>query len=122
MKEASPFAVFVLVPVDDGYAATTRANGRIGLPGGQVESGETPFDAAYREAEEEGWDIAGLDPSPIQKKPVDGRMVWWYRAGKAVKRKKFKEQGRITPFVATPEQIFNSGYGNDTLPLQICQR
>lgn len=117
MKRQPPFAVFVLVPVDGGYAATTRANGRMGLPGGQVEPGETAFDAVYREAEEEGWDIAGVDPHTIQEKPVDGRMVWWFKADAAKMRKNYKEKGRITPFVATAEQIYTSGYGNDTLPL-----
>ena len=35
MKEAPPFALFVLVAVDNGYAATTRANRRIGPPAGK---------------------------------------------------------------------------------------
>jgi hypothetical protein len=78
-----PFAVFVLVPVDGGYAATTRANGRMGLPGGQVEPGETAFDAVYREAEAEFWMLTDCeydDETPYKE-------CWEWRSAKVMARK-----------------------------------
>jgi len=117
-----PFAVFVLVSFEIGYAATTRAKdtgeeGRIGLPGGKVDENESPIQGAYREAKEEGWEVFDISPNPIQKKLVEGKMIWWYSAKYARMLTNYKEKGRISPVIASKEQIKNSGYGNETLPL-----
>lgn len=54
-EESRAYAVFVVVKYKDGYAATTRDKGAepIGLPGGKVDPGETPIQAAYRECKED---------------------------------------------------------------------
>lgn len=84
-KNASdaPWATFVVAPHAKGYAATTRptGDGKFGLPGGKLEPGEDPLAAAAREASEEGWDVTDLHPEPLHKADVDGKPVWWYRAG-----------------------------------------
>ena len=118
----TPFAVFVIAPTAAGaIAATTRAAdrgeaGRIGLPGGKLDPGETPVDALIRECAEEGWAIHGVSPNPVHRDTVDGREVWWFRASSATPLPYYKEQGRISPVHATPEQVRASGYGNDRLP------
>ena len=119
---SSPFAVFVIVRVETGYAATTRATdkgeqGRIGLPGGKVDSGENPIDAAIRESREEGWGVVGINSNPVHQQLVDGKMVWWYTAKNAVMLNEYKEKGRITPIVASKEEVQRSGYGNENLSL-----
>lgn len=116
----SPFAVFVLAKTDGGYAATTRAadrneQGKIGLPGGKLDAGENPVQAATRESNEEGWQVDITNTTPIHKQLVDGKMVYWYAGENAVKLNNFKEKGRISPIVATVEQILSSGYGNENL-------
>lgn len=115
-----PFAVFVLAPINNGYAATTRAEdkgeaGQIGLPGGKVEYQEDPVDAAKRESFEEGWVVDIIDTEPFSKQIVDGNLVWWFRGSNPRMLKTFKEFGRITPFIASREEIISSGYGNDNL-------
>jgi poly(A) polymerase len=116
-----PFAVFVLAPIiGHGYAATTRASdrgetGRIGLPGGKIDSNENPIEAAYRESNEEGWEVFNINPTPIQKKYVDGKMVWWFKATAAKMLDNFKEKGRISPIIVSKEDILKSGYGNESL-------
>jgi 8-oxo-dGTP pyrophosphatase MutT (NUDIX family) len=121
MKQATPFAVFAVAPTGDGLiAATTRAHdrgeaGRIGLPGGKVDQGETPIEAVIRESAEEGWTLHHVYPEPIHTAVVDGHMVWWFAAATATKLSTYKEVGRITPLTATLEQLANSGYGNDFL-------
>lgn len=116
----TPFAVFVLAEVEPGlYAATTRAAdrgelGRIGLPGGKVDPGESPEDAAIRESAEEGFKVQG-PLTLIHEDFVDGKLIWWYRALSAKKLKSFKEQGRIKPILVPLKDIAESGYGNEFL-------
>lgn len=112
------FAVFVVAAVPGGIAATTRATdrgeaGRIGLPGGKVDAGETAYQAALREAREEGWAIEGMADRPFHADRVEGRMVSWFAASCATPLEFFKESGRIRPFVASVEAVAQSGYGND---------
>jgi hypothetical protein len=122
-QRRSPFAVFVVARVDDDmYAATTRPAdrgeaGRIGLPGGKVDPGEDPIEAAYREAREEGWEISSIDPKAIQDTLVDGKLVLWFRGHGARMLKNYKEKGRVEPIVVTREEVLNSGYGNGSLDI-----
>ena len=57
-KRNPPWAVFIVGKVGDKYAATTRDDGRIGLPGGKVDVGESGKVAVMREATEEGWSFS----------------------------------------------------------------
>ena len=118
-----PFAVFAVVEIADGlYAATTRAKdrgeeGRIGLPGGKVDPGESPVEALVRECAEEGWVISGVHHVPCHAQDVDGKPVQWFSALSARPRSSFKEKGRIEPITVSKQAIKNSGYGNENLPI-----
>ena len=120
--ENKPFAVFILAPFKNGYAATTRPvdrgeGGQIGLPGGKVELNENPIDAAKRESMEEGWSIDIVDKTPFHTQLVDGNVVWWYRGVNPKMLNSFKEFGRIFPVVASRDEIISSGFGNENLGL-----
>ena len=115
-------AVFIFARTQNGlWAATTRAadrgeSGRIGLPGGKVDPGETLIDAAIRKAGEEGWRIASsVALVLVHTGTIEGRPVYWFFAqgGVATKRSRYKEMGRISPIYATLSDISASGYGND---------
>jgi hypothetical protein len=116
------FAVFVVAKAGNGLAATTRAAdrgeaGRIGLPGGKVDPGETAVQAAVRESAEEGW-IVSLpeDATPAHVALVEGKPVAWFVApDEAQMLTSFKEAGRITPVVASLQAVADSGYGNEWL-------
>ena len=116
-EENNPFAVFVIVFVKGGYVlATTRAEdkgegGKIGLPGGKVDPGESPVDAVYREAAEEGWKITKIG-EVVSSQIIEGKPVVWYLGYGGKKLTDYKEKGRIKPIMATIEEISNSGYGN----------
>jgi tRNA nucleotidyltransferase (CCA-adding enzyme) len=117
--DESPFAVFVVYQYPDGkIAATTRPKDRIGddggvsygLPGGKVDPGEDPMDAAIRESEEEGWTVSGLTHK--HSALVQGKMVWWYLAMNAKPLKEYKEKYRgIKPVKISPNML--KGFGND---------
>jgi hypothetical protein len=110
----SVFAVFVVVRVGNGYAATTRTDGRIGLPGGKIDPGEQPLEAAKRESYEEGWNIDSIDAEPKHKAYVDGKEVWWFigNGGSALTEYKEKYRG-IKPIIVSIDDLIASGYGNE---------
>ena len=127
--EKHPFAVFAIVKVPGGYAATTRAKdrgeeGKIGLPGGKVDPGEKGEEAVIRESGEEGWEISKVTGIAASRM-VEGRPVVWYFAEGAKPLKDYPEcyadhgagprlpQPRASPVVASKVDIANSGYGND---------
>ncbi|MEL7974770.1 CoA pyrophosphatase [Isoptericola sp. F-RaC21] len=70
-------------------AATLRSHaGQVAFPGGRAEEGETPVDAALREAvEETGLDAAGVEvlgtlaelPMPVSNHLVTPVLGWWAR-------------------------------------------
>jgi hypothetical protein len=108
------FAVFVVAPIGNGFATTTRPNSsKIGLAGGKVDLGETAREAVIREAKEEGFTVIGVEENPFYYQEVDGKMVAWFRATEAVMLYDFKEKGRITPVVSSLQEISLSGFGND---------
>lgn len=116
----STHAVFAVAPLGEArFAATTRASdrdeaGRIGFPGGKVDPGETPVEAAIREAAEEGWDLTIAANARPFHRVVDGDLVIeWFVAANPVMRADFKERGRISPIEASFEQMMTSGYYND---------
>lgn len=116
------FAVFVVAPAGNGLAATTRAAdrgeaGRIGLPGGKVDAGETAVQAAIREAAEEGWFVAIPEGAqPAHTALVEGKLVAWFQVTEeAVMLASYKEAGRITPVIASYRAVAESGYGNEWL-------
>ena len=118
-----PFAVFAVVEIADGlYAATTRAKdrgeeGRIGLPGGKVDPGESPVEALVRECAEEGWVISGVHHVPCHAQDVDGKPVQWFRADEAYPINDHKEKGRIYPVVVNAHDVKTSGFGNENLQI-----
>jgi 8-oxo-dGTP pyrophosphatase MutT (NUDIX family) len=111
------FAVFAIVRKGDGFAATTRPDGRIGLPGGKVDDGESPRQALRRECEEEGWKLTStfiLHHVDM----VEGKKVAWFacRPNRALKLRNFKEKYRgIRPIVASGATLASNGMGNDFL-------
>jgi 8-oxo-dGTP pyrophosphatase MutT (NUDIX family) len=113
------FAAFVVACTEGGFAATTRPDllEKFGLPGGKLEAGESPLEAAIREAAEEGWLVSGINPMPIQAYVLDGKLVLWFTATTAVRLSVYKEQGRITPVVISREMLLASGFGNGELKL-----
>lgn len=112
------FAAFAVVRVGDRVWATTRDGkdaGRVGLPGGKLEPGETPAHAASREAAEEGLHVHGPGKL-IHTELVDGRLVRWYEFAGATPLRRWKEQHRgIRPVLVSIEAIAQSGYGNEFL-------
>lgn len=109
-------AAFVLAPIArgcvDSWAVVTRpGSDKIGLPGGKVEQGETPANAALREALEEGWMVEGLGQC-FHVAQVDGYEVHWFEAEMASPMVDFKEKGRVEPTSATTHEVEESGMGN----------
>lgn len=126
------FAVFAVIKFPDepdSYAGTTRPadrgeSGRIGLPGGKVDAGETPREALQRECNEEGWlirDINDIEQHPFYSGYVDGRLVDWYKVNvkhnNVIKLTDYKEKGRIIPIRVTRTEILRSGFGNNNLKI-----
>jgi len=112
------FAAFIVCRANSKeFCATTRDDGRIGLPGGKVEIGENPWDAAIREAKEEGWKVQLISKLPIHQQEVDGKKVQWFAATKVKKLLNFKEKGRIKPITVSAQKILTSGFGNENLKL-----
>ena len=128
---SKPFAAFLLATPSSHanspraglyLCATTRAvdrgeGGLLGLPGGKIDPGESPADAARREALEEGWALPTRAVlTEAHRAQVDGHTVVWLRSDTpAVKRVNFKEKGRIMPIVLTINEVAYSGYGNEWL-------
>lgn len=112
-------ASFVVAMTPSGLiAATTRPGGGIGLPGGKVEGDETPWEAAVREAAEEGWGVTVVSRRPIHTQLVEGKMVAWFAAANPRRLSYYKEMDRgILPVEAAMQEIADSGFGNENLGL-----
>jgi hypothetical protein len=112
MEVSAAFAVVVLP--NGRIAGTTRPGGGFGLPGGKVEQGESPVQAAVREAEEEGWDVGGK-AHVVHDQLVDGKLVIWISFDRAERRAEWKERGRVEPVELTLAELEASGMGNDVV-------
>lgn len=110
-------AAFVLANKGGFFAATTRDDGRIGLPGGKFDvSDKSPAFTALRESEEEGWKIKITDYSPILILKIDDFLVFWYRGEIIKKLNNYKEKKRgIRPILISKKKVLNSGFGNNKL-------
>ena len=130
-EEEHPFAVFAVIRINGKFAATTRAAdrgeaGKIGLPGGKVDLGETGPEALIRECAEEGWKISDVGKI-VSSQMIEGRPVVWYevKSGEMLKDypEMYKDHGngpklpvpRVKPILATRKAISESGYGNEFL-------
>lgn len=115
---AMPYAAFILAPAHISpsgpiFAAVTRPDSSaLGLPGGKLLPGETPRQAAIREAYEEGWGIIGLAAEPSHTATIDDHEIVWFAAVGAFQLPAFTEQNRGTPVLATANDIRSSGFGN----------
>jgi len=118
MTNNNVFACFAVVRVGDQIWATTRDGkdtGKIGLPGGKCDSGETPVETAIRESSEEGLLVHG-DGKLIHQDLVDGKLVQWFEFDSATKLDTYKEKYRgINPILVPIFDIAMSGFGNDFL-------
>ncbi len=113
-KKSRVIAAFVLVRMPcGGIAATTRPKqpGAVGLPGGKLEKGETPYEAVMREAEEEGWKITGLSEDPIYiRHKNDEEDVYWYGAESAEMLTEFKDKHRLSPVIVSAEELVDTSH------------
>jgi ADP-ribose pyrophosphatase YjhB (NUDIX family) len=115
----SVFAAFAVIVLPNGrIAGTTRPSGGVGLPGGKVEPGENPVQAAVREAAEEGWDVH-CKGHVVHDQLVDGKLVMWISFERAERRAEWREKGRVEPVELTVDEIETSGMGNDVVARKI---
>lgn len=107
--------VAVAVHVDENglVAATTRPDGKLGLPGGKAEPGESLVDTLIRECEEEGWKIGRIDPAWIRQENIDDEyLCYWFVVGAAEPLAKYKDQHRgIIPIRITLEELISRSQG-----------
>lgn len=81
----------------------------MGLPGGTLEPGESPKEAAARELlEETGIEALDLRPVWITKSPTDGRTVWVFRADRWRGAPTAREPGTRVAWL-TPRQLVAQG-------------
>lgn len=112
------FASFAVIFKDGMVCATTREDGRIGLPGGKRNIGEDPILTCIRESEEEGWGFRSISENPLLYliQPVDGKLIAWVLFNQDAEVEKIennKEKHRgIGPILVTFDEIKNSGFGN----------
>lgn len=118
MNTQTPFAVFAVLIKNGMIYATTRPDGKIGLPGGKVDPGETAMDAVLRESQEEGILMVIPDLPPVHSDIVDGKLVQWFIAQDGTILDQYKEKYRgITPCIIPVTELVKKspGFGNDFL-------
>ena len=121
------FASFAVIVKDGMICATTREDGRIGLPGGKCDIGEDPILTCIREAEEEGWGFHSIGDDPLLYliQPFDGKLISWILFNEDAvveKLENHKEKHRgIGPILVSFEEIKNSGFGNQ-LAIELAER
>lgn len=108
-------AAFVVIRERHRVWAVTRDGkhaGKIGLPGGKSDPGETIVETAIREAREEGLDIRGK-AGLIHVDLIDGFVIHWFAVEAAKPLENFKEKHRgIQPVLVPFDEIAASGFGN----------
>lgn len=109
------------VYIDDcnRFAVVTRHDGRISLPGGKVEEGESLLTAVLRECEEEGWHVEEINPVPIHTRDdIDGFDTYWFKIDKATMLDDYKDKSRnLFPFKTDVYTLIrcSPGFGNEFL-------
>lgn len=121
------FTCFVVGKVQgtkDKFAGSTRGGGegaKIWFPGGHSGPNETGREAIIREAEEEGWEIVGLEEEPFyvfEKKFSDVGLEGfckhaYYGCKEMIKKRDYKEKDRGLENVgATLDVYFTHGFDN----------
>lgn len=113
------FAVFAVARprrIHDLICATTRGDGKIGLPGGKVDAGEDIFSACEREAKEEGWNL-DVSKRVLHIGIVDGKKVAWVHAVTRLRPiiQDHKEKSRGIMPIAVPQEMLSSTFLPDHL-------
>lgn len=111
------YASFVVVEVGDGDFAAVRSegSGRLGCPGGKVETWESTREAAIRECQEEGWYVHVVEKTPFYKDRYNGKPIWWYRGYGAHILDEFVEKGKETPILLSWKELARTGLNNDRM-------
>ena len=119
MNQKAHAAMIVATTKDGDFIASTRPKdkrshaGEIGLVGGKLESGETPRQAAIREAGEEGWNVKGVSKKPIHHSRHGGKVIAIYSADSAKPVHNHKERRReVYPVTVTQEELAGSHPAN----------
>lgn len=111
------FAAFAVVRVGGLLWATTRDgvdSGKVALPGGKLDSGETPEEAVLRECREEGLALQG-SPALLREQVLDGYRIRWYSFPYATPLSDYKEKKRgIKALLLKPSEL-SPGFGNEFL-------
>jgi len=117
MKKQAVVGVYI----DDlnQFAVVTRHDGRICLPGGKVDEGESLLTAVLRECEEEGWQVLAIKPIPIHTRDdIDGYETHWFHILNATMLGDYKDKSRnLFPFTTDVHTLIrcSPGFGNEFL-------
>ncbi len=123
----TPHAVFLVAIKPCGDVAAVKMNtGRVGLPGGKLEGGETDKQALLRECKEEGWEVSPLATlNKLKEEFIEGKRVRWYTVDHehVQKLEVFVERHRCTT-AWVPAGELTQGLGNEGLVTKCpyCQR
>ena len=122
MKDSNIWAAFVVVGGPSHFACTTRPGqdwdeenileNQLAFPGGKLEPGESPREAALREAREEGFDVLGLENQPFHQAVLEnGKTVAWFAGESARILADYKEKGRVRALIGPVECLH--GFKNE---------
>lgn len=105
----------VLAPHKDGWISSTRPidkrehPGAYGVVGGKLDPGETPLQAAIREAREEGWSVHDVAATPVHANYHGPHKIEYFVAEGAKKLRDYKEKYReVYPMTVTSEELARS--------------
>jgi len=119
------YASYVLIALPNGgIAAVTWPGeaGRVRLPGGEVEPGETGAEAARRGAHAGGWHIPSYARLTLcHAAVVDGEREEWYEVaeeGDRCHQLTGYDSGRVSPCIASKGEVAGGGHGNAFIALR----